>query len=104
MVPADAPTPSLGLSTQSTGSQSSPGGLDARQESQTQLALLRAGARQQGLLLIAEWLRRTEHQLIAAARLVCVSDTPSNPAAPHVCPPRARTRRKHSERLALAGD
>lgn len=102
MVPADPPSLPLRLSPRPTGSQSSPEDLGAFQVVQAELARLRADAQQFGMPVIAEWLRRTEFHLTSTPHLLLVSDAPSGGASIQACP--ARTLRKHSERLALAGD
>jgi hypothetical protein len=103
LMPADAPPQPLGLHAQSKVAQASPAALIAREGSEIQLAFLRAVAQQEGLLLIAEWLLRTEHHLVCAPQLACMSDTPSSSTLPDACLPKARARRMHRERLALAG-
>lgn len=106
MVPADAPNPSLGLSTLSTGSQSFHAALDAKHDGPAALARLRAHAHDEGLLVIAQWLKLAEQELLATSRRFSDAPLEVQPAAPRRRRSRRRpaTGREQAERFAIACD
>ena len=93
-----------GLSTQSTGPQSSAAAVGAFPTNHPALARFREDAQRIGLPLIADWLECAQHHLRASS---CPVHMPTVAASRGTAPANrnsARARRRPAERRSLAGD